>query len=488
MFILPISIALIVRVWRNQGWELRGTWWGLLPIALSFAPLISLRNVALFWAAGNVRISLIPSVFPIYLYATGVVLLFAGVRVWRRAWFPLLLLLCIQPVPEFLVRVFDLPMQGIAARVARSFAYFLGLSPTNSELLRLMFTPAFGMFIAPGCDGMRGAITLGYGALIVGYLKRIPMLKWSACVVGAVALGHLFNLLRLCTLVLYYKVAIGHPELERVAKQADYVIGGGLFLVAALLFLWILLRAEKGVHRTDSDDLAKYAIQPGKRAQIYWKTGVFAVVVLAIAEPGVQAARRNSYSLTQQIQNGSVSIGALGSRIPAQAGAYRRVRVWQEEISGLPVLESAAFDAASSDEITIGIWLAPTDHSIRDSLMVHGESPELNERNGYATAGGQIVPFNTALYDDGITVTLIGDTHCSPSWCDTSLKGSEGIHLALTRVMDHASRGERAIPLFFKIQEPHSGKSAQATYAELSLKSKEFLSHINFSQLSRDFQ
>jgi len=38
-----------------------------------------------------------------------------------------------------------------------------------------MFAPDFGMFIAPGCDGIRGAITLGYLALVLGYLKRVSL-------------------------------------------------------------------------------------------------------------------------------------------------------------------------------------------------------------------------------------------------------------------------------------------------------------------------
>jgi exosortase J len=488
MFILPISIVLILRVWRDQGWELRGTWWGLLPIALAFAPLISSQSVAFFWAGRDTRINLIPSVFPIYLYAAGIILLFAGVRVWRRAWFPLLLLVCIQPVPEIVVRLLDLPMQGLAAHVARSFAHLLGLSPTNSALLRLMFTPAFGMFIAPGCDGIRGAITLGYGALIIGYLKRMPILKWAAYVAGAVALGHLFNLLRLCALVLYYKIAMGHPELERAAKLADYVIGGVLFLVAALLFLWVVLRTEKGSRRAASNEAATDIMQIVKRAPVYWKTGVFALLALTIAVPGVRAATRNPDGLTLQILRGNVTATELSSRLPVQAGAYRRVRVWQEDIAGTPVLETAAFDAAPSGEITVGIWMAPSDHSIRDSLMAHGDTPRLNKRNRYATAGGQTIPFNTALYDDGITVTLIGDTHCSPSWCEASLEGSGGIQLALTRLIDHASHGERAIPIFFKIQEPHTDAPMSATYEELSAKSRDFLSHVDFRQLSRNFQ
>jgi exosortase J len=335
---------------------------------------------------------------------------------------------------------------------------------------------------------MRGAITLGYGALIVGYLKRVPILKWGVYVIGAVALGHLFNLLRLCALVLYYKVAIGDPELERAAKQADYVIGAVLFLVAAFLFLWVVLRTEKASRRAASNEDARDRSQIVNRAPIYWKTGAFCLLVLMIIAPGVRAARKNPDSVTLQIQRGSVAVTELSGRLPVQVGAYKRVRVWQEDIAGVPVLETAAFDAAPSDEITMGIWLGPSDHSIRDSLMTHGDTPRLNRRDEYAAAGNQVVPFNTALYDDGITVTLIGDTHCSPSVCDASPRGAEGLHLILTRPIEHSSRRELMVPVFFKIQAPHSDAPMSATYAQLSAKSRAFLSNVDFRRLSQNFQ
>ncbi len=240
MVILPTSILLILRVWLKSGWELRGTWWGLLFVALDFIPGMFSERPVFFWSAGSVKISFLPYAFPIYLYVCGIVLLFAGLRVWLRAWFPLALLLVVQPVPQVLVHFLDLPMQGLSAHIARSFAALLGLSPTNAELLRLMFAPSFGMFIAPGCDGMRGATTMAYGALIACYLKRVPISRWIMYVAGAFLLGHIFNLLRLCALVVYYKVALGHSALEHFARQADYMIGGLLFLTAALLFLWMV--------------------------------------------------------------------------------------------------------------------------------------------------------------------------------------------------------------------------------------------------------
>ncbi len=94
-----------------------------------------------------------------------------------------------------------------------------------------MFTPDFGMFIAPGCNGIRGSITMGFIALIAGYVYRFRW-YWNALVVlGAILLGYVFNLTRLCVLVLYYAAALHFPWLQDKAENADYVIGALLFLV-----------------------------------------------------------------------------------------------------------------------------------------------------------------------------------------------------------------------------------------------------------------
>ena len=87
------------------------------------------------------------------------------------------------------------------------FAIALGQKLTPDQL-RLMFTPDFGMFIAPGCNGIRGAITMGFIALIAGYLYRFRRYAHVAVVAGAVLLGYVFKFARLCILVLYYLVAL----------------------------------------------------------------------------------------------------------------------------------------------------------------------------------------------------------------------------------------------------------------------------------------
>jgi exosortase J len=488
MVILPASVVLILRAWRQCGWETEGTWWGFAPVTLAYAPLIFSERLVFFWAAGDVRVSFLPSVMPIYLYASGVLLLFGGVRVWRRAWFPLLLLLFLQPVPEILVRYFDIPLQCFAARVARSFADLLGLFPSNTELLRLMFTPSFGMFIAPGCDGMRGAITLGYGALIAGYLKGVSVLRWAAYVAGGVLLGHVFNLIRLCALVLYYRVAVGHPGLERKAGQADYAIGAMLFLLAAFLFLWIFLRKGREGSETEAASAELERGQAVNHKSTYWKMVVMAVLVLAVFVPGIRAAEKDPENLGVALNRGAITADQLDERLPAQVGTYKLVRAWQERVHGMSVLEAAAFEAGSSAHVEIGIWLPASEHSIERSLLTQGEVPTAGAVTDFTTAGGRTVPFNTALYDDGNMDTFIGDTYCTPLSCRASTGMEQGLHLTLAEVSGHSAPGMRAVPIFFKIQAPHISAPKEAVYHELSAKSQTFLAHVNFAQLSQDFQ
>src|SRR5208283_6006948 len=88
MLIPPASIVLTLRVWRQHDWELRGTWWGLPVITLSFLLSLLRQKAFLMAVAGGATVSFIPISLPVYVYGSGVVLLFAGARVWRGAWFP----------------------------------------------------------------------------------------------------------------------------------------------------------------------------------------------------------------------------------------------------------------------------------------------------------------------------------------------------------------------------------------------------------------
>ncbi len=248
MVIPVVSFVLVLRVWRSLGWESDGTWWGF-ALLVATATLVKVREQSVLELfVGPWTVYFPPHSLVMFAYGVGLVLLFGGVRLLRSAVFPVVLLLFVNPVPHLFNVYVDLPLQRASAHVARAFAMALG-QPLSPDKLRLMFTPEFGMFIAPGCNGIRGAVTMGLIALVAGYLFRFRWRAHALVVVAAVLLGYVFNFLRLCVLVLYYMVALHFPRLQDAAENADYVIGAVLFFIAVYLLYVVIQRLGAGMGR-----------------------------------------------------------------------------------------------------------------------------------------------------------------------------------------------------------------------------------------------
>ncbi len=491
MLIVPVSIILTLRVWRQNGWELRGNWWGLLPMLLSL--YLSAFRHSLDWRVfiGPVNLNFLSPKVGLYLFGSGFVLLFAGWRVWKKAWFPLALLLCAQPMPYFFLIYGDLPLQDISAHIARSFATLIGFPPTSKELLRLMFTPDFGMFIAPGCDGIRGALTMGYLALITGYLKKVSLPRWIAYTLGGVMLGYVFNLVRLCALVIYYRLALGHRGPEHFAKWADYMIGGCLFLLATLLFLWIVTRKDDDQPAPGSDPVpggASTDWTAREQRLFLWRGAAFALTGLFFVVPGLHAIRTYQKSLEAEVRDGDIGAAQLDARLPARLGSYTRSRTWQESVDRRIVLESGAYSGADPDEAILGIWLPTREHNMHISWMARGQDPLQRADRAFLTAEGKSIAFDTAFYSDSITDSIAGNAFCTPESCVPSpSRMYEGLVLTVDP-LDFDTRGKRAVSIFFRIDRPHSSADQAAVFEQLTAEAKEFLSGADFTDISRRFQ
>ena len=481
MLIPPTSIVLMLLVWRQHGWEMRGTWWGLPVIGLAFL-LSGLREkMLLFGLAGSVGISFLPVSLPVCVYGSGVVLLFAGARVWRKAWFPLGLLLLSQPVPILSNQLVDIPLQNLSARVARDFATLIGFAPTTPQL-RLMFSPDFGMFIAPGCDGIRGAVTMGYLALVLGYLKRVSAPLWAAYVSGAVLLGYLFNFIRLCVLVLYYRIALGHPALEGVAKQADYAIGSCLFLTAVLLFLWLARRKGKDQ-------------SPGEHAQLenlraswngWMKCAAFAMLLVAALSAFPSPLRISPRT--------AVTPAALAARMPKRVGEFTLTRTWYEQLDGKIVLEAGAYAAPGSDEIILGVSVAPNFnlHAADWCWLARGLNPDLLASRNYWTGNGESVALDTGFYNDGITDSVVVNAFCGPQSCSqlrrTTSSGRFGFLVLEPQMHELAGSQAHVVSIMVRIDKLHSTAQKTADYDLLSAEAQRFIAGLDLLSLSRDFQ
>ncbi len=482
MFIPPVAIVLTLRVWQQTGWEMRGNWWGILAIGSSYS-LSLLRQTPPFAILGKLQIPLIPTAFPVYAYGCGVVLLFFGPRVWRKAWFSLGLLLLCQPVPHWTTTLIDVPLQSISAQVARSFAALIGLTPTSSQL-RLMFAPDFGMFIAPGCDGIRGAVAMGYVALVLGYLKRVSLRRWAAYVTGAVLLGYFFNFIRLCVLVLYYRIAIGHPALQNVASQADYVIGFCLFLIAALLFLW--MARQKKQNPFPGKAALRDVVSRTPIRDISVKGAAFAILLLAVLALPSSALRLSG--------NRVPTPASLAGRMPKQIGAFKLTRTWFEQQSGKILVEAGSYSAPQSDEITFAVWVAPVDrfHNANLCWLTRGVQPDVLTNRSFVAAKGNSVEFSTGFYHDGLTDSMVASATCTPRSClqsqEVALSSHDGIVLYKPELDELGLSGNHPVSVMIRIDKPYWNASKSVQIDLLSAEAQRFISGLDPLSLSQAFQ
>jgi exosortase J len=483
MLIPPVSIWLTLRVWRQYGWQMRGTWWGLGLIGLAYLLNLLQQKVLLLAVFGSASLSFLPISLPLSLYGSGIVLLFAGAEVWCQAWFPLGLLLLAQPVPLLTNGLIDIPLQEISARVARSFASLIHFAPSTPQL-RLMFSPSFGMFIAPGCDGIRGAVAMGYVALIAGYLKRFHWYLWSACVAGAVLLGYLFNFIRLCVLVVYYRIALGHPALENAAAQADYVIGSCLFLVATTLFIWVVSRKQRNM-------APEICAPAGATGSFSARTGWIKCVAFAATSA---AALALPSSALNAVRSTNATLESLAARFPTQIGEFSLTRKWSEQSGGTTVVQAGAYSAPGSDEITLGVWVAPLVHfhDANACWLARGLEPELLTTRAFLVGQGKSVKFNTGFYSDGITDSIVVNAVCTPETCSPYQSFNSAKRFGFVRVdllsNSFESLKQNPVSIMVRIDRIHTNESKAATHDLLAAEAQRFLAGLNPTRLSSAFQ
>jgi len=410
--LVPImSVALIVREWRRLGWESRPTWWGLVPLFLS-AVALAVRPLAVTlqsdkWNAaslrGGISVDLLPDGLVIVLYAAAYLLMLGGMRVFRKALFPLVLLLLVNPVPSVFSSL-DIPLQHISANTARHFAALIGEHPNGTQL-RLMFTPEFGMFIAPGCDGIRGAVTLAYLGLFASCWKELSVPIRLLSTATGLALGYLFNFVRLCLLVIYYKIGESIMSIQPYGATVDYVIGGVLFFLASLCFwrMFFSNSARVGANMRDRA-FSECGSADGRLAIAAFFCVSVAVGLgnLRACASEVRAARLSATTNQSEVQ------------LPGAIGKYRLVSTWEENLTGgFKAYRWGRYtDGRPDDDVLLGLWVANTHHSAVDCHLARAEEIEAGNDIIHHSPNGATTVYSTFSYDDGLARVFVASALC----------------------------------------------------------------------------
>ncbi len=493
MVIPVVSFVLVLRAWRALGWELDGSWWGL-ALLVGTALLVRVReqSVMVLMVAPQWSVNFPPHSVVMVAYGVGVALLFGGWRLVRAAAFPLLLLLAVNPVPHVFNVYVDLPLQRASAHVARAFAMALG-QPLSADKLRLMFTPEFGMFIAPGCNGIRGAVTMGLIALVAGYLYRFRWRALGLVVMGAVLLGYVFNLVRLCVLVLYYLVALHFPWLQDRAENADYLIGAGLFFVAVYL-LYVVIQRLGAVKGRSGTALPRAVDAPAEGATVgagfYARAGAMAVLA-AVGLAGLVATLR-APGPSAELRADETALG----QFPETVGKYRLTRRWNETLLGGALLfhwaDYAPEGAPEGGGTHVAIGISPVLGS-HDTLVCHsarGEDPLWHGEETIRTAE-EPVSFSAALYNDGATQYVEATTLCNGASCGEY--SNPQAHFGFVYSRPHASTllsqsPQRPIPILLKAETIDTTLPAAVARRQLTADLTSFLGSVSLDSLTRPYR
>ncbi len=413
--IFPLLALLgVLSAWRRLDWVVEGSVWGLLLVALSLplARFVSVARLAVVLEGS--RVNLLHPGPVLFLYGVGTTLLFGGPKLLRAALPPLLLLLAIDPVPHLFNPVIDLPMQRLSAATARGFAHLIGLQPTGDQL-RMMFAPEFGMLIVPGCNGLRGAVTLAWLTLVFGYRRRLRWHLLLLLVPMALLLGYALNLLRLVTLVVYYRLGLTFPSIQPYGAPVDYAIGCSVFLLAT-----VILGALIHLGRPSSTVANSRQVYPPVRfvatdRLVNLCAWSFLLLTTAFALPQLHSL----VTLPAVQPDESQALAAF----PESTGRYHLLRTYAEhDLNGRIALAMGEYvDAQSGHRLKLGLWVASGNHLVATSKMAQGLMPGWTGSFEAHAAPSTPIHFVVSLFDDGVTRSLDAETACSSRDCADQL-------------------------------------------------------------------
>jgi exosortase J len=489
MLIPVVSLVLILRAWRSLDWEMEGSWWGVAILAVTIAA-VHLRDQAIliFVLTPQWNIYIPPHSLVVFGYASGIVLLFGGTRLYRASLFPIVLLWFVNPVPHIFNVFVDLPLQRVSAHVARAFAMALG-QPLTHDQMRLMFTPNFGMFIAPGCNGIRGAVTMGFVALVAGYVYRFRWYANAAVVAGAVLLGYLFNFARLCLLVVYYIVALHLPRLQNRAKLADYIIGACLFLIATQLLFTVIRRLGARSKKERTTVVQREAQQPPVLS-LSLRLATMTLIALFGCFGTARAVMHEMAADPLRTHTDSSERGAF----PEHLGSYTLVRTWNENlVTGRLLFHWAEYAPSNGEGSHISLGIAPYVGS-HDTLICHsarGEDPLWRDQLDMTMVNSKSVSMSGALFNNGAVQVLEASTICSGSHCGEYSSDRRSFGLVYSKPDPYAfisQDPQRPIPILLKAETLDTTLLPEVAQRQLSTDMKAFLLQTDLDALVQPYR
>jgi exosortase len=246
LLILPVSVVLIARQWREslRNARLNVAYAGLLLLSLFLASWARWGDFGL-----ESDVSLAINITGLALWWIGSFLTCFGVQSFRPLAFPFIFLFWLVPLPEsFLARIIEWLQHGSAV-IAQVLLSAAGTPASRNGIL--LYLPGLTLEVAPECSSIRSSMMLVVTTMLLAQiLLRSP---WRKAVVIAISipLSLAKNGLRIFTIGML-AVHVDPNYMNGRLHHHGGVIFFAVAIAATFALLWVLRRSEQAAPRINA--------------------------------------------------------------------------------------------------------------------------------------------------------------------------------------------------------------------------------------------
>jgi exosortase len=242
LLVIPVSAMLMVMAWHKGAWKPKpsmhiGT---ALLCAAAVVGLCGLRWGKVDLLTGDVRLAI--EMLAVVVWLIGSVVFSFGVHIFRRGLFPLLFLLWLVPMPQFMLnRVVEILQQGTTS-AARLLFTITGIPVTQDG--KTLTIPRLTVEVAEECSSIRSSMMLVVTSTVMSYLLLRSLWGRTLVMLAAIPLSIAKNGLRVFTLAV-----LGSYVDPEILNSPLHRQGGIVFFAIALAgmfgMIWLAARLER---------------------------------------------------------------------------------------------------------------------------------------------------------------------------------------------------------------------------------------------------
>lgn len=226
--LIPVIAGFLVWQKRDElaRVEFRGSWAGVALIVAG----------GILHVAGHIATLYVVQQYAMLVVLYGIVLALTGWQAFRLLWMPLLVLLFMVPLPQFLLASFSAQMQLISSQIGVWFIRLTGISVyLEGNVIDL---GEYKLQVAEACDGLRylfPLLTLGF---IMAYFYRAAFWKRALVFLSSIPITILMNSFRIGVIgvtVEYWGVSMAEGFLHEFQGWVVFMASAGLMFLEIVL-------------------------------------------------------------------------------------------------------------------------------------------------------------------------------------------------------------------------------------------------------------